>query len=795
MKIKKDSLLLRIVFYNDIAIILTSILITMVLIFITFTDMEDRVIDMARDKIVLLSRGYQGHLDKMRDDLFEVSRGTEYENSYQATAETIKEELDKKSFKNYYDVVVTIISDNGTILGEAGNKNSANTLSEKNTKILLKNITKRDYEASGYYLTKINDEIYARIAVSYFKEHEKNYIVITVPIDFALLQSLKNFLELNHRDKIFLIVDNKFSKGDLNYSKGDTFLFNDVYNDLSLREYKYYYKNRELDDTHYYVALYSLTNYNNEYIGALGIGISKENMIKTKAMVSIFVTALVVIVIIIGSTITSKIFKKLLLPLSNIAELANKVSSGDYNVQIPVEGTGEIRTLANSVKRMLIEILSTQENLKRKNKKLHENLERIESIDRLLIGIHIEEDLSSTVKDLMSAFTSEIGLAYSRAMFFRYSRERDCLVGEFTSINRAIKDEKDDILREKESCNGFKFQINELNELVTFMKIPFKNNNLLSQSLIERKILYYNDKGYKYDLGNDLLKSIGLNNFLIFPIYNENRYSGVILIDYYTRDRKISLEEVELLNLLSMNLSVRMQNKVLEEDRIDKERAITVEKLAERFLKMRENTIDKIVELSNSNISAEVLKMELQKLKPELEKIQKENDTLKTYSKLQKSEFKEIVLDNLLQEIVDEVKSKIERQKIALSLFSNYSGQILGDPITLKKVFLELIDNACKALENSQQENKKINITVFKDRKVKKIKIEISDNGIGMTPIQLKNIYEPFISYRDDNTPGLGLSFVFRTIKEHVGVIKFFSKYNEGTNVKITLNTYKEENL
>lgn len=66
------------------------------------------------------------------------------------------------------------------------------------------------------------------------------------------------------------------------------------------------------------------------------------------------------------------------------------------------------------------------------------------------------------------------------------------------------------------------------------------------------------------------------------------------------------------------------------------------------------------------------------------------------------------------------------------------------------------------------------------------------DNGIGIRPEQLEKIYEPFLTV-DGNPPGLGLSLVYRVIKEHQGVIKFFSKYREGTDVKITLNAYKEE--
>ena len=75
---------------------------------------------------------------------------------------------------------------------------------------------------------------------------------------------------------------------------------------------------------------------------------------------------------------------------------------------------------------------------------------------------------------------------------------------------------------------------------------------------------------------------------------------------------------------------------------------------------------------------------------------------------------------------------------------------------------------------------------------IDKIKINIIDNGKGMTKEQLANIFEPFVGY-NRNAPGLGLSIVSRIIKDHHGVIKYSSKVDEGTDVKITLNIHKEE--
>lgn len=131
---------------------------------------------------------------------------------------------------------------------------------------------------------------------------------------------------------------------------------------------------------------------------------------------------------------------------------------------------------------------------------------------------------------------------------------------------------------------------------------------------------------------------------------------------------------------------------------------------------------------------------------------------------------------------------------INISTFINYNGKILGNRARLKRAFYEVIKNAKESFDKVNNDNKKINIIVTKEKNVDKIKINIIDNGIGMTKEQLENIFEPFVGY-NENAPGLGLSIVSRIIKDHHGVIKISSELDEGTDVKITLNIYKEEIL
>lgn len=176
-------------------------------------------------------------------------------------------------------------------------------------------------------------------------------------------------------------------------------------------------------------------------------------------------------------------------------------------------------------------------------------------------------------------------------------------------------------------------------------------------------------------------------------------------------------------------------------------------------------------------------------------KLRREREILNEYVNVKNSNPLEIIeIETIFSEIIADIEPRLEKLGINISTFINYNGKILGNRARLKRAFYEVIKNAKESFDKVNNDNKKINIIVTKEKNVDKIKINIIDNGIGMTKEQLENIFEPFVGY-NENAPGLGLSIVSRIIKDHHGVIKISSELDEGTDVKITLNIYKEEIL
>lgn len=802
MKVSKNSLLLRMIFYNDIAIVVSSITIALFLTFTAFQNIESKVIESARDKISLINRAYNGEILKVKDDLNQTLRiFSTFETrslrnilNYNERANLIKNQLARRNYELYSNSILAIVDENGFILGKTKDNTAYSNIDREGFKA---NVSNADNDIKTSYFSKVEDKIFNRIIVRYNDESSRRlYLVLTLPIDEATMKNLSILSSLGENDKTFLLVDEKYKLGTFNLNKDTPIYIRRDTNKLTLKSYGYVYKKKEIDDETYYVALSDIYDYKNDYIGSFGVAIYYENIEFMKLMVSLSVILIVLVFIILSTTISARMFSRLLEPLGRIVEAAEEVSRGNYRIFIKPEGVDEIRTLSKTFNKMATDIRANEEQTKNKNRKLVGTLKRIDAVEKILMNIQIEDDMNTTVKEIMSALTSEMGLGFSRAMYFRYSREIDTMVGEFATTNNKVKRE---ILNGVEGTGGFKFQIEELNKLVKLIKIPFKNKNLIAKSLIERRIIFQNDKGYKHDLGNELFKSLGINNFLIMPIFTEARNYGCIVIDYFGKENLVTQEEVELLTLLFLNISIRIKNKNLEEEKIDSERTATIGKLVERFFKGREVSFEKMLEFTEKmheyDPSNSLLKIQIQEIKDEISKLRREREILNEYVNVKKDIPLEVVeIETILSEVIVDVEPRLAKLGINISTFINYNGKILANKARLTRAFYEIIKNAKESFDKKNDNNKKINIIVTKEKNVDKIRINIIDNGIGMTQEQLENIFEPFVGY-NENAPGLGLSIVSRIIKDHHGVIKYSSQVGEGTEVKITLNIYKEEIL
>lgn len=102
----------------------------------------------------------------------------------------------------------------------------------------------------------------------------------------------------------------------------------------------------------------------------------------------------------------------------------------------------------------------------------------------------------------------------------------------------------------------------------------------------------------------------------------------------------------------------------------------------------------------------------------------------------------------------------------------------------LKRVFINLLDNAMTVLKNTS--DAKVIIKSHYHAQLKMAVIEFKDNGEGMSEEVRSRVFEPYFSTKSEGT-GLGLAIVKRIISDHHGFIRVQSQIGEGTSFVIEL--------
>ncbi len=143
---------------------------------------------------------------------------------------------------------------------------------------------------------------------------------------------------------------------------------------------------------------------------------------------------------------------------------------------------------------------------------------------------------------------------------------------------------------------------------------------------------------------------------------------------------------------------------------------------------------------------------------------------------------------DMINTILKPVRLKPEFKGISFSVECEaHETGIKGDSDQLKQVFLNVINNACEALEESEQ--RKITIRISKIDAY--INVEIRDTGSGIPKENMGKLFTPFFTTKKmGKGTGLGLAISYGIVKMHKGDIRAESETGKGTafNIKLPLN-------
>jgi two-component system phosphate regulon sensor histidine kinase PhoR len=165
---------------------------------------------------------------------------------------------------------------------------------------------------------------------------------------------------------------------------------------------------------------------------------------------------------------------------------------------------------------------------------------------------------------------------------------------------------------------------------------------------------------------------------------------------------------------------------------------------------------------------------------------------------LEKSGFslklKAVDLHELVSKAAHQTELMVQKKQGQLQLKLLAGKHVMQlDEMHMLNVLTNLIDNALKYCQRQPE------VAIQTSSTDSEIVIEVRDNGIGMTPAQLKKIFEKFYrvptgDVHDVKGFGLGLSYVQSIIELHGGKVEVQSEAGQGSTFILTIPFEKPEN-
>lgn len=147
---------------------------------------------------------------------------------------------------------------------------------------------------------------------------------------------------------------------------------------------------------------------------------------------------------------------------------------------------------------------------------------------------------------------------------------------------------------------------------------------------------------------------------------------------------------------------------------------------------------------------------------------------------------KEIFILPVIKDVIENMQLKHE--SLEVSIIANKDFSIEADAFHFTNIIYNLLDNSIKYCD----ENPKINISILEENK--KLKLEFSDNGIGVSNKNINFIFDKFyripgVKSNETNGFGLGLYYVKKICNQHHW--KIFATNNKEKGITITIEILK----
>lgn len=157
-----------------------------------------------------------------------------------------------------------------------------------------------------------------------------------------------------------------------------------------------------------------------------------------------------------------------------------------------------------------------------------------------------------------------------------------------------------------------------------------------------------------------------------------------------------------------------------------------------------------------------------------------------SYSKEREPLVEDTDLNRVVRDVLELVSGRAREEGVALEVrLDETLPHVQADPDGLHRAILNVVGNALDAVE--ERKRPQVAVATAQDPEDGWVRVLVIDNGIGISPEKLGDIFRPFVSSKGAKGTGLGLAVSRKILREHGGDILVQSQLGKLTRFILRL--------
>ncbi|MBW1646168.1 MAG: GAF domain-containing protein [Deltaproteobacteria bacterium] len=455
--------------------------------------------------------------------------------------------------------------------------------------------------------------------------------------------------------------------------------------------------------------------------------------------------------------------------------------------------------------------------LNRENERRARRLTTINELENMLLAA---DDPDTLMKLILGAITSQRGFGFDRAMLFLLDRKRRRLCGRLAATKTDISFGRGDGWQGEEQtpaeylemiagqlCQAAAATPDSLSRDLDNCRIPLQQpEQAIINDILERKkaVLIRVADPEAPRIPPPLSHLLTDQETIFLPLASKEETFGLLVVDNGISLAPIRQTEIPYLKMFVGAAALALDRALLN---IQFDQALsmlheTQQKLeqSEKLAALGEMAAGIAHEIKNPLVSIGGFARRLYRQLPadsrekaygqiiisEINRLEKIVKDVLTFSRGQAEPLEECDLNALVEEIADFFRKDLKQENIRLELqLAPELPPVECNRNQIKQVLINLIANSKQAI-GSRPGGRIIVRSAREAGDQPRVRLEIEDNGGGINPELLHNIFNPFFTTKDDGT-GLGLPISHKIVLNHQGSIKVKNKEAEGATFIIKL--------